>query len=215
LAVQTPSFADALYLAGSEFSPHSDYAFLGTIGTIGAPTLQNGIAYRLWADHVAYQYKSGQTTHHASANGIEGGLGSLFAIGNIQASIFLSATVRDTHISPADSSNTAEGTKSSAKISGDFSTPVVQTVISNFSFSYSPTNDGYWARLRLAKDMGSYWLGPEFSTSGDNTYSVKQFGLSISKIRISNIELGVKSGIRKEKDISAKPYIGVELSSLF
>ncbi len=164
---------------------------------------------------MTYQYLSGSTNHRVSADGLEAGLGRLFSVGDVQASVFLSATVRDTNISPADSSNAMAGTKLDAMLSGDLTIPIMPTLMSNIGYSYSPANDAYWLRLRLARDMGSYWLGPEVATFGDNTYAVSQLGLAVTKIRLGSLEFGIKSGIRKERDISAKPYAGVELSGLF
>ena len=129
--------------------------------------------------------------------------------------MFLSAAVRDTSISPDDQGNGSNGTQSAAKISGDLHFPLFSGVSGNLSASYATIENGYWGRFRIMKDFGSFSFGPEFVANGDDSYALRQYGLTVSDIQFGKFRLGAKAGLRKERDIADKPYIGIDLSGLF
>lgn len=214
-AVPPISIADSLYLAGSEFSRDTSYSYIGHIASIGKNDLQNGPAYRLWLDHTRYQYEGNQVTHKANAYGLEAGLGTLFQYHALDGSVFASVVSRKTSISPADNDNKAQGNATTGKISGDFVLHINTDWQSNFGASYSPLNKAYWLRVRLAKDTGQFLVGPEIVKFGDNDYSIKQFGLAITKLKYAGLDIGLKSGIRDSGNSGNAPYVGVELSGLF
>lgn len=207
----------ALWLAGGEAAASdSSYLYLGRLASVQHDSLQNGLAWRLWADQVRYGYDSGGQRIQGRAWGLEAGLGWLWGDSASGGSAFASVVGRDTRLRPQDPGNAAQGFHTSLKLQADLRHDLSPRWQAQLGASYTVLNDAYWARLRLLYRPGSDWrIGLEHVRAGDQSYGLRQTGLVLSDLRWGAAGVHLKLGARQLRGEGAKPYVGIELGWMY
>jgi Cellulose biosynthesis protein BcsS len=211
LASTMASAAEKLFLTGAEVADRNSYVFLGAILPIGGSTLGNGWVQRYWADHIRYEYDSGNRTIKARAYGLEAALGYQKSSGDGWAAAYAGARYLDTSLSPDDPDSEARGEHLRAKLQleGEKATSPAWRLGGIVSYTFGA--DSYWVRVRAMHGPARRAFGPEFIFHGDPDYSAQQVGLAYAGFEpVKDMVLGVKAGMRfSEGDRS--PYLGLEL----
>lgn len=211
-----PVFAEALYLTGGEMSRTTGYLYLGRLASLEGNSLQPGLAYRLWADRITYEYKSGAITHQATLSNVSAGIGKLFQSDTFSGSGFINLVEQRTSISPDDLSNDARGSHTTASVSGDLTRRLGEKWYGLLGASYIVRNHNYWTRLRIMHDLEAQRsVGFEYVMMGGPNYSISQTGVVWSGLNVGPAKAAFKGGMRQVSGESTTAYAGVELSASF
>lgn len=202
----------ALYLGGAETSPHAGYAYFGRIASLEHPSLQNGLAWRLWLDRAEYRYESNGRIYRGTATGIEAGIGTLFGSDPFTGSAFVSLVGRDTRISPGDPGNASQGFHAGLKLQTDLNYRFTRELTGNLGASYMVPGHAYWTRARLMWTLPNQLrLGVEQAWHGDDHYRMRQTGLVLGGMRWGGADVTLKAGSRHLRGEGSAPYVGIEL----
>lgn len=217
LGLASVAHAEELYLGGSEFSRDSSYVYMGRMASLDKDGLQDGAAYRLWADRAQYQYNSGSISHEGVAYGLEIGLGRLVTLSDsLNGSFFVSGVLRNVELRPDDPASDNSGTKMTIKFQFDLGFRISDEINSTITSVYELNNNTHWSRLRTMKRVGhGYQLGVDFVRAGDDDYDLWQAGLVFGGARLGGADLKLKGGAQKTRGEETIPYFGIELGGLF
>lgn len=196
-------------LGGGEASRGAFYTYAGTV--LPLPGSNKGWVQRYWLDYFGYRYDGPPGEVDARAWGGEALAGYRWSSGSSWGAAFAGLRYTDTHLSPDDPGSNVRGSRLGIKLQLEGEMPVAPAwragAIGSFAFAQS----GYWARLRVQRELPNGWLlGPEVVIAGNPDYYSRSYGLALSGLRWVGGHAAFKAGYRDESS-GHSAYVGVEL----
>lgn len=221
-ALSTPLAAyDKLVFVGGEIAGNNGrYGGLGLIGALPGEgnTLGNGFVYRVLGEGLSYSYESGTREIDGTSFGGDVTLGYQKSYTDKSWwAAYAGPGYRNTDLSPDDFSNESRGGQFGFRVQLEGDTYFTPDFKANASASYGFGYNAYWTRARLLyAPMGTFFVGPEFVYQGDEEFREYSIGAVINTIIIAEgTDVGFKGGYRKNEDLDATGYGGIEFSHSF
>jgi hypothetical protein len=218
IALLTPDAAQSerLFLAGAELANTAYYGYAGLVLPGPGHSGERGWLQRYWIDAFGYEYDGAPGRVEAEAYGLEASLGYSSSSERGWASAWVGLRYTDTDLSPDDPTATARGSQTGFKFQLDGERRFADTWRVGGIASYSTQQNGYWARGRLLRSMGSgSALGAEIVAGGNDEADYQSVGAVFEhRPDGGSWSLAVKLGYRfQDEDDSV--YGGLELGRSF
>ena len=210
---------DWIGLGGMELAEKdNDYAYLGAVAPLpGTPGLGQGWVQRYWLDWLQYTYESNGEIR-ARSPGFAASIGYQRADTLGYWAAYAGAGYRNTTLTPDRPEANVRGQQATLQLLAETDRRIGPLWRFIGAAQYVTNVDSYWTRAKLlhATASGAFWHGPEIILQGDPDYHATKFGYSFDGWNLGKDLTGVfKLGIIKQKDISDRAYVGVELVRLF
>ena len=96
---------------------------------------------------------------------------------------------------PADiAANDSEGEESGFKAKVDIWNTDASEYLYGITATYATSNDDYWTRALVARNMGCYFLGPEVIFQGNEEYEEYRVGLAVAGLKLGCADVGLSVG---------------------
>lgn len=185
---------------------------LSLIGTVSPFTSmkESGIRIRLNGMTGSYDYVSsapgvGKVTGRENAGGIAAGYE--IRSGDTSFAVYGGIEFSRRTLSKADPLNTVVGNAIGFKTAVDFYTKPTSYTMASANFTYSTSNNSYYARLKGGIAMtNDIYVGPEVLFLGDNFYRQWRVGAHVSGVKMGKLQFGVSGGYVKDRRAGSGIY---------
>jgi hypothetical protein len=197
--------------SGSDFSPHSQYYYLGTIVPLYRDSATTQVVLRGYGSYNHYDYRNpGKIDADEWQGDIMLGYQADFT--RFTTAVYIGADFQDHRLFPDDPDNESRGSESGFKVAAEFETGEDSPFYFNLDGEYSTAFSSYWARTRIGYNAKFVTFGPEASVDGSVGYDSQRLGgfatfelarfintdaqltLSAGHQFVNNADSGVRSG---------------------
>lgn len=171
--------ANVSAFSGADFSPHSQYYYLGAVFPLMEDSSRSQFVLRTYGSFNRYDYISDPSlgteinVHEWQADVM---LGYTYDLKDAAIAVYVGVDRQKHTSSPFDPSSQTLGSETGFKVAGEFETSSELPYYVNLDGEYSTAFDSYWSRLRLGCNVGPVTVGPEGSVEGTTGYDVQRLG---------------------------------------
>jgi hypothetical protein len=191
-------------------------------GVIGESPLQKKLSlmYKLWLDHLTYEFEKDNDTIKAKAPAFQPALGLKFLDSGCSTTLWVGWEHRNTNIKPVRENVEVRGVTDSLVLQFEFNKWTEKSTNFNIIASYSTENSYVWTRGRIKQELSSYPLGRDLPLriglevvgQGNKDYSAFQVGplLEIYSLE-KNASFAIRGGYKRSSSNDNSAYGGIEL----
>lgn len=173
------------------------YSYLGGNYVLGGDKTASGVLLHAMFGYGGYEYDTLLGGVDADLTEFDFGLGYQWALPSHRLSLIGAYNWVDHDLTgnPIDiANNDSEGESSGFKAKVDIWNTDASRYLYGATATYSTANDDYWSRALVARNFGSFFLGPELIFQGNNEYEECRIGLAVAGIKLGPADLGASVG---------------------
>jgi hypothetical protein len=161
--------------SGSDFSPHSQYYYLGTIVPVYRDSSTTQIVLRGYGSYNHYDYKN---PGKIDADEWQGDvmLGYQADFSRFTTAVYVGADFQDHRLFPNDPDNQSRGSEAGFKVAAEIESGEDSPFYFDLDGEYSTAFSSYWARTRIGYNAKFVTFGPEASVDGSVGYDSQRLG---------------------------------------
>ena len=161
--------------SGSDFSPHSQYYYLGSVVPLFRDSATSQILLRGYSSYNHYDYTS-DVHHNADEWQGDAMLGYQVEGTRVTMAAFIGVDFQNHRIFPDDLSNPGRGSETGFKVAAEIESSADSPYYFDLDGDYSTAFSTYWARGRLGYKYDCITFGPEASVDGSVGYVSQRLG---------------------------------------
>ena len=191
-----PTSAGDIFL-GANAREDAWYSYLGTNYAFNGDKSADGVILHSMFGYGGYEYDTLLGGVEADLTEFDFGLGYQWVLPAHRLSLIGAYNWVDHDLSgnPTDiANNDSEGESSGFKAKLDVWNTDVADYLYGGTATYSTANDDYWSRVLVARNLGSFFVGPEFIAQGNEEYEELRAGLALAGVKLGCADLGVSVG---------------------
>ncbi len=206
LIIGQANAADTAVFTGVSAANNSTFGYIGGVKAMNGDLSKSGLLLRGMLSYGEYDYG---TTAVVGGNvdgrafGGELGVGYQWVNPGNRVSLYGGVDYQDHNLSPNDTSNEVNGSKTGAAIQAEYETlgsPLYGSLIGKYSTAF----DAYWARGRVGYAFGSITVGPEVILGGNKEYDEARYGLFLNTPISKSLILSFSAGYRNAEGDNAR-----------
>jgi hypothetical protein len=209
----------SLLFGGEADTKGQSYVYAGVIGE--SPLQEKlSLMYKLWLDHLTYEFEKDNDTIKAKAPAFQPALGLKFLDSGCSTTLWVGWEHRNTNIKPVRENVEVRGVTDSLVLQFEFNKWTEKSTNFNIIASYSTENSYVWTRGRIKQELSSYPLGRDLPLriglevvgQGNKDYSAFQVGplLEIYSLE-KNASFAIRGGYKRSSSNDNSAYGGIEL----
>lgn len=208
----------SLLLGGEADTEGQSYVYTGVIGE--SPLQENlSLMYKLWLDHLTYEFEKDNDTIKAKAPAFQPALGLKLLGQGSSTTLWVGWEHRNTSIKPVRENVEVRGVTDSLVLQFEFDKWTEKSTNFNIIASYSTENSYVWTRGRIKQELSSYPLGRDLPLrigleavgQGNKDYSAFQVGPIIEIYSPKKNASFLIRGGYKNSSVNSSAYGGIEL----